>query len=162
MNKFWETIKSALLVAALFLGILLPGILAIGNIVVSFGTVRTFIVVIVMALGFPLIYAMSFPIYILMFAVQNGLQRRELRDTFWNVGCWVAWHMLAYSLTGGNMNARCNQEMYAKVKEYDDEGPKVTGGRLELGRPIQADIIAFVLSCICLGVMLVIQLCAVV
>ena len=162
MNKFWETIKSALLVAALFLGILLPGVLAIGNIVVSFGTVRTCIVVIVMALGFPLIYAVSFPIYILMFAIQNGLQRREMRDTFWNVGCWFAWHMLAYSLTGGNMNARCNQEIYAKVKEYDDEGPKVTGGRLELGRPIQADIIVFVLSCICLGVMFVVQLCAVV
>lgn len=160
MKKLWETTKSVILVAALFLCVLLPGILAIGNIVVSFGTVRTFIVVIVLALGLPLIHAVSFPISILIWAALEGQKRRERRADIWKAGRSVAWHLLVCGLTGGNLNVHCNKDLYALVKLHKNKDPEVNYGRLELERPVGTEILAYVLSCICLGVMLVIQLCA--
>ena len=159
MKKLWEAVKSVLVVAALFLGILLPGILAIGNIVVSFGTVRTFIVVVVQALGLPLIHAVSFPISILIWAALEGQKHREKRADIWKAGRSVAWHLLVYGLTGGNLNVQCNKDLYALVKLHKNKDPEVNYGRLALERPVGTEILAYVLSCICLGVMLVIQLC---
>ena len=160
MKKLWEAVKSVLVVAALFLGILLPGILAIGNIVVSFGTVRTFIVVVVQALGLPWNQVVSVPRSILIWAALEGQKRREKQADIWKAGRSVAWHLLAYGLTGGSLNVQCNKDLYALVKLYKNKDPEVNYGRLALERPVGTEILAYVLSCICLGVMLVIQLCA--